>query len=60
MIKILPTNQTFETRLDAKIAIGSGKFNRLFKDGQIIFIDNNLSCANYDTISSTTSRTIKN
>ena len=50
MIVYKPINKAFRNRLEAKIALGSGKFNRLFKnqpDDFIITDSNNLS-ADYE------------
>lgn len=38
MIRIKSTGESFETRLEAKIALGSAYFNKLIKDGDVEFI----------------------
>lgn len=57
MIIYKPTNQQFETRLEAKIALGTSNFNRLMrtKPDDFLLIENSL--ATHETLSYT-SRTI--
>lgn len=55
MIIYKPTNQQFETRLDAKIALGTSNFNRLMrtKPDDFLLIENSL--ATHEAIPSTSS-----
>lgn len=57
MIIYKPTNQQFETRLEAKIALGTSNFNRLMrtKPDDFLLIENSL--ATHEPLSYT-SRTI--
>lgn len=45
MLLVKTTNQTFETRQEAKKAIGHANFNRLYKNRQIEFIQTENSFA---------------
>lgn len=38
----LITKKTYRNRLDVKLDIGSGQFNKQLKQGKIIYIDNQL------------------
>jgi hypothetical protein len=54
-------NLTFNNRKEAKIFFGSGRFNRLVKDNQIIFsYDNPNSCAIYESVSTITKQATNN
>lgn len=35
----LITKEVYDNRLQAKLAVGSSNFNKLFKSGKIIYID---------------------
>lgn len=35
----LLTKEVYNNRLEAKLAVGSSRFNKLFRTGKIIFID---------------------
>lgn len=34
----LTTNKTYTNRLDCKLAVGSGRFNRMLKNKEVIYI----------------------
>lgn len=34
----LTSNKTYNNRLECKLAVGSGKFNRMLRDREIIYI----------------------
>ena len=50
MIVYKPIHKAFRNRLEAKTALGSGKFNRLFKNkpDDFILTDNNNLFTNYE------------
>lgn len=35
----LLTKEVYDNRLEAKLSVGSSRFNKLFRTGKIIFID---------------------
>ena len=55
MIIYKPTNQQFETRLEAKIALGTRNFNRLMRTNPDDFLLIENSLATHEAISSTSS-----
>lgn len=40
------TNELYQSRLEAKLELGSAQFNRLFKQ-KILYYVNNIPCADY-------------
>lgn len=41
------TNETYQSRLEAKLELGSAQFNRLFKQKILYYMNNNIPFADY-------------